>query len=384
MARLLRRHGVDADVLLFDHELEHFHPSSDTYDLRYMEFCRPLSWGSSVRFLSTARKTVIDDLRPYDVLIGCGLAPAYCFRAGRGLDIFVPYGGDIWVEASYRLVSLQRIPSVWAAVFCQRKGIRDAKVVHMTYTNEIYEERLKNFNGGAERWLCGFPMVDQLTYSPENLQNFFDKTHWHHEFKKIRRENDIVLMSTMRHVWGGDSSDPSQKGTDRLFKGLSLFAKRHPENRIKLITLEYGKDVYKSRKLIDDLGITDCVSWFPRMLRKDLMVGLMMSDIACGEFENSWFASGVLYEALVLSKPILAFREDSLYSGRYEELYPILNAHDPEDICARIEEFTADPDKHKAMGVQGQHWYRRYVVEAALAEYMRYIKDREVGTRIVH
>src|ERR1700722_16655794 len=95
LARLLRRKGIDADVLLFDEEYEHFHPSSDSYDLEYAKYTRALGWGSGRQFLRTAGQVVRDDLSPYDVLIGCGLAPAYCCRAGRALDIFVPYGGDI-------------------------------------------------------------------------------------------------------------------------------------------------------------------------------------------------------------------------------------------------------------------------------------------------
>lgn len=381
MARFLRNRGIDAELLLFENELAHFHPAADTYDLSYRSFTRQLSWGSFTGFLRASPAQIRNDLASYDVLIGCGFAPAYCEKAGRNLDIFVPYGGDIWVDTFYRLVAPHRLPSYWSAVFYQRRGIRHSKVVHMTLTNGIYETQYEKHRGASERWIEGFPMVHSPTYAPEQLNGKADRTHWAWEFRRLREEHDLVVVYHARHYWKCSPDDANAKGTDRLLRGWALFRRKNPAVRAALVTLEYGRDVAHSKALIEDLGISDSVVWFPKMFRKDLMVGLNMADIVCGEFESSWMASGVLYEALVLGKPILAWRDDAYYRDQYPNLYPILNAKGADSIAARLAEYSADPERARRIGEQGRRWYEEEIVKRALDKYLHYIGGRaaEIG-----
>lgn len=376
--RFLRDRGVDADLLLFVNEFKHFHPSSDTYDLSYLTFTRQLSWGSSISFLGTSRTQIQKDLAPYDVLIGCGLAPAFCEKAGRHLDIFVPYGGDIWGKTFYRLVSPHRLPSYWSAVFYQRRGIPNSRIVHLSVANPIYEKQYETYKGRSERWAEGVPMVHSPTYASEHLYAMANRTHFSHEFKRLRDQYDLMVVWHARHYWKCSAEDANAKGTDKLLRGWALFRKKSPTVRAVLITLEYGKDVIHSKALIEELGISDSVVWLPKMLRKDIMIGLNLADIVCAEFEKSWMTSGVLYEALVLGKPILAWRDDDYYRSQCPNIYPILNARDPESIAARLAEYLANPEACKRMGEQGRQWYEEEVVKKALDKYLAYISARAV------
>lgn len=381
MARFLRNRGVGAELLLFEHEFDHFHPAADTYDLSYKDFTRQLSWGSSTVFLRTSPAQIRKDLASYDVLIGCGFAPAYCEKAGRNLDIFVPYGGDIWADTSYRLVAPHRLPSYWSAVFYQRKGVPRSKVVHLALTNRIYETQWERHRGASERWIEGFPMVHSPTYAAEQLSTMADRTHWAWEFRRLRQENDLLVVYHARHYWKCSPADPNAKGTDKLLRAWASFRKKKPALRAALVTLEYGRDVHHSKALIANLGITDSVVWLPKMSRKDLMIGLNMADIVCGEFENSWMTSGVLYEALVVGKPILAWRDDAYYRDQYPNLYPILNAKDADSIAARLADYSADPERARRIGEQGRRWYEEEIVKRALDKYLHYIGGRvtEIG-----
>ncbi|OPY15546.1 MAG: Glycosyl transferases group 1 [Syntrophus sp. PtaB.Bin001] len=377
MARFLRDRGVDAEVLLFDNEIAHFHPLSDTYDLSYMDFCRQLVWGSLGSVLNTPCAQIKEDLASYDILIGCGLAPAWCNRIGFHLDIFVPYGDDLWKETFYRLVNPVRIAQSWMMVHYQRRGIPQSRVFHMDYTNDLYESQHRKYKGNSERWFMGLPMVYTGIYNPISVRQLSDRSHWWYEFKRFREQYELMVFLHVRHVWGGSPHDPNQKGIDKLLHGWALFKKKHPAIKAVLVTLEYGKDVHKSKKLIQELGIADSVAWMPMMYRKDLMVGLAMADIACSEFANSWICSGVLYESLAMGKPILAYRNDDLYKDYYPEFYPIMNANDPEGIAERLNEYLESPAAFKAMGEQGRQWYEKYIVEAVIGKYMRYIETRE-------
>jgi hypothetical protein len=379
IVRYLRDRGMDAELLLFDHEFDHFMPAADTFDLSYMSYTRSLTWGSARQFLRAKPTKVLEDLRPYDVLIGCGLAPAYCERAGRTLDIFVPYGADIFDYVSLQAVVPHLIPRVWAAAVQQRRGIANAAVVHMALTNESMEARYRELRGDSERWLQGLPMVHAPTYSPDTIGRMADRTHWGHEFARLRQASDLMLVYHARHCWQCTAGDLNAKGTHKLLEGWSMFVRRHPEIKATLVTLEYGKDVLASKKLIRSLGIEPNVAWLPKMYRKDVMVGLNLADIVCGEFENNWMTGGVLYEALVLGKPILAWRDDEPYKKTYPNLYPILSAREPESIAARLEEYLAAPQAVRAASARGRAWYQTEIVEESLAKYVAYIDGRANG-----
>jgi glycosyltransferase involved in cell wall biosynthesis len=375
LLRYLQDKGVNSDLFLYNNELEHFHPSCDSFSLDYMDHCKRLNWGAAHSFIKTASQNILTDLREYDVTIGCGLAPAYLNKAGLSLDIFKPYGGDIWSETFFRLASPHRLPSIWHAVINQRKGIPKSVIFHMPVTNATYEEQWQRYRGNSLRWTEGMPMVYAPIYSPDTIQQHLKKTHWWAAFAKVRSSCDLMVFSHARHVHFTENLSliPAVKGTEKLLEGWALFLKRNPKIRAKLITLEYGQDVLASRRLIKELNIQDSVIWFPKMYRKDLMVGLFYSDIVCGEFTNSWMTGGVLYEALVSRKPILAYRDDQLYKDYYPNIYPIMNANDPVSIADRLEEYTSSPDTFKEMGQVGARWYQEEVVEKALTKYLEYI-----------
>lgn len=380
MVRFLRDRGVDAELLLYAGEIDHFHPSADTFALDYMSYTRQLAWGTSAQFNATSSRRVREDLKGYDILVGCGLAPAYCHKAGIALDIFKPYGDDIWGETFYRIVTPHLLPRVWRAAHAQRVGIAAARVVHMSKTNRLFEERLQQMRGSGERWFCGLPMVYTQQYSPDFLDRHAAKTHWAHEFAQIRRTHDLMILYSGRHCWGGSAEDPNQKGVDRLFEGFAQFRTRFPDVRAALVTLEYGPNVTQSKERIAALELENAVFWLPRMLRKDLMVGAAMADVVCAEFEHSWIASGILYEALAMAKPILAYRDDALYPSEYTELYPILNARSAAEIALRLEQFIADPEQCVRMGEVGREWYEEHVVEEAIGRYLRFFASgRSLG-----
>ena len=73
----------------------------------------------------------------------------------------------------------------------------------------------------------------------------------------------------------------------------------------------------------------------------------------------------------------MAYRDDALYAEAYPQLYPMMNARTPESICARLEQYLAEPSRYEAMGEEGRLWYERHVVEVALNKYLGYIEAKE-------
>jgi glycosyltransferase involved in cell wall biosynthesis len=377
LARYLRDRHVDAHVLLFDNEQPQFHPSNDTYDDGYLKFVHQLHWGSSWGLPFTPSKRVKQDLGRYDVLIGCGTAPAYCDKAGRRLDVFVPFGGDIWAMLGKSEGNPLRLAKYAPLIRAQGRGIGNSAVFHMAPTNAAYEGQWTKYRGASVRWYEGVPGVYDVDYRPQKVSAITRNSAWAEEFRTARDAADLMLFSSARHFWKCSPNHPAAKGTDRLLRGIALFRDRHPECRLILATLEYGLHVAESKALVRELRIEENVKWYPMMPRKDLMAGLAMADIACAEFENSWIASGVLYEAMALGKPILAHRVDSLYQASQPDLYEIMNAKEPVAIADRLEAYWRDPNAFKAMGERGRDWYRTWVVAKPLDKYVALIRARD-------
>src|ERR1044071_457243 len=91
LARYLADEGYDCDLLVFEHEPPHFHPTADTFQAHLNFTVKHLAWGDYGRFFIN-RRQIENDLREYNFLIGNGTAPAFVNCIGRKLDLFIPYG----------------------------------------------------------------------------------------------------------------------------------------------------------------------------------------------------------------------------------------------------------------------------------------------------
>ena len=371
LTRFLRTRGVDATLLLTDREYPHFHPSADCLGDSYTHFTRQLTWGSPTSLQRVSKKRMFADLAEFDILIGCGLAPACCAHAGRSLDVFVPYGSDIWESTMFRLCRPKNIITSWRAAIAQRSAIAKLPIIHMPPAR-VYEDRLARLAPRSARWREGLPMVYSPMYQGNQTQRLLRETPHGDRFQKIRQTCDLMVFSAVRHAWCLPDSDPNSKGTDRLLRAIASVAARRPNLRIRLVTMEYGQDVVASKALAIELGIADSIEWLPLMHRRELMGGLLISDVACAEFVTSYDSSGVVYEALVAGKPLIMHRVDSQYapSAPPGGLCPVLNAHTPIEIADRLQWVADHPQDSRAFGARGTLWYDSEVVDRALRKYI--------------
>ncbi len=315
LVRYLRDRGMDAYLFLLNNEHDHFHPSADSYDLSYQAYTQNLSWGSPNTFakylFNNSWDRIRDDLRDMDVIIACDLVPAFLHKAGLSVDIFIPYGSDLY---EFPFLQKRKLLSLLYANF-QKKGIRNAKFLHLAYSTELYEYPLKKLSYNGMRLDLQVPMIYTKMYDPEFIHNYYNRSQWYQEFKAIRESFDLIIFHQSRHNWKTGAYFNS-KGTNRLLQGFSKYV--HSTKKIKavIVTFEYGWDVLHSKSLIKNLGIEKNVFWFPKTMRKEIMVGLSLADIGTAEFEFSYFTSGAICETLSMAKPLMQYRDDALYENR--------------------------------------------------------------------
>jgi glycosyltransferase involved in cell wall biosynthesis len=130
--------------------------------------------------------------------------------------------------------------------------------------------------------------------------------------------------------------------------------------------LEYGYDLEHSKALVSELGIDKHVIWLPKMYRKEIMQLISRVDVCTGEYGRSYLTFGTIIEAMLLKKPVIHYRDDNLYTGIYPELYPLLNAREPEEIEIAIGYALNNPGELKKMGEAASGWVKKYFIEKPL------------------
>ena len=378
IVRYIRDRGVDAHLLLLDKgEFPHFHPSRDSYDLEYQKFTKTLPWGNPIDFLKTPRERVRKSMEDYDFLIGCNSAPAFLRKIGRPLDIFIPFGGDIVENPFFKFYkNPEKQLNYLLFSRCQRAGIGNARYLSMDETNDDVEKIVRRLKIKGKRLKMAAPFLYTPVYNPLAISGYYDRSSWYKEFKKIRENHDVIVFHHSRHIWKNVSDKISYKGNYKLVRGFALFLKGGTRSNPCLVMFEYGCDVSETKKLVSELGIERYVKWFPQIDRKEIMIGISLSDIGAGEFGMSWLSYGVIYEIMAMGKPVMHHREDGLYRGLYPELYPMIHANTQEEVARALTDYVSRKDYYKKMGEDARVWFQRYAVDQPINEYLGIIQGR--------
>ena len=376
IVRHLRDNGIEADLLLQANEMPHFHPANDTFDLDYQKFTKTVKWGHPHLFDKVSAEQVYEDIKEYDYIIGCGTAAAYLKKAGRPLDMMIPYGADLYIMPFFKLRSPRVVIPYNKMAYSQKKGIQALGHIGIPRTNsdfESYFDKLKVRDKVVELFP---PMVYTPLYNQDSLLEYKNRSHWYHAFKKIRDENDLVLFHQSRHVWKSTIDQFSYKGNEKLLNSFAELKKRRPGIKAHIILFEYGNDVMASKMLIKELGFEEDVTWFPLLPRKEVMMAISQSDICVGQLGNTWLIYGSLLEILVMSKPFMGHRDDPQYHDSFPELYPMMNITTEEDIVNYFEDYLDNPEKYVQMGQESGKWALKHFINDPLEKLIGMIKAK--------
>ncbi|MDP4092263.1 MAG: glycosyltransferase [Bacillota bacterium] len=197
--------------------------------------------------------------------------------------------------------------------FLMRAGYKSARKLLFCETN--YPEYIRRLNVNAE---CRFApmMIDTDTYSPGEQENI--RKQW-----CSKNGGRRFILSVCRQSW-------EWKGNDRLIKAFYKFSCDHPEWR--LVIMEWGPDVNKTKVLISQLGIEEKIIWqklcSKLLLRKYQQVANLVAD----QFVMEGYGTSVL-ESLAAGKPVLMNLEKSNNVNEYlAEEPPFIRAKSTEEI----------------------------------------------------
>ena len=371
LCRYLRDNGYDANLFCFKDEAVNFLPGTDSFDENYLEYTINLNVSRNDLFDQKIIEQVQSDLKEYDFLIGNDYAPALVLSIGRKLNIFVPHGSDIYAYP-FNKIKNKEVNNVWwtNAVYSfgklQKLGIQytDMIIFPDEYEKNIpFKAKLK-----AKGVFHGFtiPMLYIPQYQLLAKNNIPTGLNFAADFLAIRSKFDLMVFSHSRH--NGINLPKHHaihyKGNDVIIKGFSRYIKENNKNNSCLVLFDYGMDVAASKSLVEELEIQDFVFWMPKMSRKEIMFGLSLADVSCGQLGgNSWLTSGVINESLALDKPIIHYRDDSMYVEDYEELYPILRASNENEFEKQLIYFSQNKNAAIKEALKGSAWLEKYTVQ---------------------
>jgi len=229
--------------------------------------------------------------------------------------------------------------------FLQNKSIKEARVM---ITLADYSKKVKEaFTRLGRSWInWSVPMVYLLKQQDSDKWLFLEKY-------------DFIVFNHSRQIWK-EKGDCECKGNDKLIRAFAKFIGLCSSKNPILILFEFGKDVESSKRLIEELNISDRVIWMPLLVRKFIMQGLKKAQIAFDQI--STFAAaigGVTMEAFACAIPIIGKKE--FLEMNVVSHVPVLHANEAEDILDILLDCEKYPDKYKQLGKNGQDWFQNNV-----------------------
>jgi hypothetical protein len=369
LVRYLRDSGLDATLCLLNTEAAHFMPQSDSFNQDHEAYTLQMSWGNPRDIADVDKEVIKAEIGIYDVVFGTGVVPAFSALVKRPLDFFQPHGADVYDFPFYK-PRLSKRPWVdYRFASLQRNGLRQARYFFRTEHVGKYDKL-----GRRESFLpFNTPILYTKDYELEVICRNYGVSRLYPAFKAVRDSSDFVVFSASRVSWRKCADAVMNNGSDILIKGFAKFALSGAASDPALVLFEYGADVDAAKELVGDLGITRFVHWFPATVRREVMIGLSLCDVACGEFAMSGVYSGAICEALAMSKPVLSWRDDEQYMCYFDELYPMLNARTPSEVANRLTQAYEDPQLRKTLGESGSHWMMKYCIDRPMKKILELI-----------
>lgn len=387
-AKFLRRKGIDADVLCysythvmgqpewedadFEGEVDEFHPDWDSVDLR--GFVRP-GWFKQdfVKTDFSLRWRVISKVPGgRSVLRGRQRLwkLRHLLRARAGFERVDAKAGDFGVHYTvkkwfteafegYDIIHANGTDPIFAWLFARQPYVA---FEHGTMRDIPFEETARGrllsvaYRQAAHVFITNPDVISSAKRL--GLSNYafiphpVDETKYRPQPSPLRVEleakydADLILFSPSRHSW-------EIKGNDRV---LRAFARLHADYpRAILMTADWGTDMQASRKLAEELGISDRLVWTPPLNKARLIRHYNAADVILDQFHIGTFGT-VTPEAMACEKPVIIRFDESIHDWCWPVMPPVLNATTEHEIYAHLAALAGDPAYRAEVGRAGRAW----------------------------
>lgn len=383
LGRYLRDLGHDADLFLIPkNSTPQFHPQADTWsNVDKLSWIKsfPISYGS-LNYLKPS-PALKNCFAGYDHVIACGDAVGLLALNGIRLDLFVPYGSDLFHTPfidSYENRSgffrkfvgraFDRRRANW-----QMKGIQDSLNIICNTNWERAKKALDSL--GVTATNLPRVMVYEESASPQSMT--FDET----------LRGDFIVFSPVRHLWKTNVSKLADfdrhggtKRNDKLIRAFARLVEMSVHKNPQLWLCEYGADVEASKLLIKSLDIEEHVRWLPLMDRREIREYAKKATFIADQFRETMSATsaGVTNEALALGVPVIANADGALEDPKDPYFRaPILQALTEDEILSHLLLHSRDINAHKNIAAEGRIFFETHLGIGLTERYLKLLEHRE-------
>lgn len=377
LMRYLRDIGFDAHLLMYRDEAEHFLPQCDTWQWeKWMPYVHQLPFsngGLDLDSLFPKKERLYVELGGYDFTIGNGIAPVLFLEMGKILDLFLPYSEGVefimqhhfcWQHPRAGAFSLLRKYLMESAI---RRSVKKVVTANMHPHSQNTYKRL-----GVNPINLPLPMLYIESQPDSNLLPEYVRD----SISRMNQSN-LVVLSHVSHIWKNLPVPHYMGGVGKrnnwLVQGFAQYVRESSNMDALLCLFEYGRDVTETKELINQLGISRQVVWFPKMNRREIMCLLPHADIGGSEFAGMYWG-GCGWEFLASGVSMLHQLDDpALYESPEMPLPPFFNVHGDSEICQVLLE--NDRKSLSKMGVACREWFDGYQGYALARRYGELIEQ---------
>jgi glycosyltransferase involved in cell wall biosynthesis len=165
------------------------------------------------------------------------------------------------------------------------------------------------------------------------------------------------FFSSSRHEWAGKyREEPDLKGNDIILKAFGKYLSKTKNNDAKLILVEKGTDIEASKSLAKELNISEYIFWIKQMKRHEIQKFYQGATMCFGQFGNP-VVTYVALEPLANGNVCASFYGDnSSKVPFYDEMPPIFNSKDPDEIADFMQEVIDNNDFYNDLCYKSWKW----------------------------
>ena len=237
-------------------------------------------------FTGSRERKLYKDFAQADVALVCSYGPIVAGKAGIPF-VFYSYGEDLNIADTKR--GLYRVLNQLIR-FRRPSGI--IKYLTIGIVQRYYLKKAK-FVGIAMGYQIPYLRAIGVFHNYKkirlvlNLDNYkFKKSaELENKYKSYQR----VFFMISRHVWSSLWRE-AVKGNDKFIRAFASYVREERPN-VKLILIEKGVDVNKTKELIEELGISEYVDWVKEMNKDGIKAFLALNNLVVVDqfWHDSWY-----------------------------------------------------------------------------------------------
>jgi hypothetical protein len=181
-------------------------------------------------------------------------------------------------------------------------------------------------------------------------------------WKKLRNElceqlsSEFLFFFPTRHDWvsGGGYAD---KANDQFLHAFIRL--RYEGYKCGMVCCEWGANVEESKRVLQEGGCSREVLWRKPMGTVAFERTALACHVVVDQFKLGSFG-GILFKAMALGVPVCTYLNEDEILDRYDELPPVINCQNEEEIVSSMREIIDEPSVLKQIGVRSRDWIKTY------------------------